>query len=122
MNDFQGDLFGRVPLDDLFAEEEEPYPQYERDHTIVERFWQFHERNPDVLRQLVELTERARIRGYEHWSINAAFELIRWQRGPTESFDGLKLNNDFRALYSRLVMYHRPEYRGFYRVRRRRTP
>jgi hypothetical protein len=42
--------------------------------TITDRFEHFHHENPHVLDELVGLCLKVKARGYERWSIKAAFE------------------------------------------------
>jgi hypothetical protein len=119
----QGDFFSDRPdLDAFFASDEEPYPYPNPERrAIVDRFWVFHEENPVVYEELLAVTRRVQDAGWAGWSVDAAYQVVRFSRITTRSADELKLNNDFRALYARLIMYRNPDLRGFFRIRRRRS-
>jgi hypothetical protein len=86
--------------------------------TIQERFTEFHELNPHVYRHLVRLT-RETLGGHKlKIGIAMLFEVLRWQYTiNTRSVDGFKLNNDFRALYARLIMLQEPDLTGVFELR-----
>lgn len=86
--------------------------------TLDERFLEFHEANPDVYAELVKLCRNVKSRGRERWSINAAFEVLRYSRLQTRG-DEFKLNNSHRALYARLIMENEPDLDGFFETRER---
>jgi hypothetical protein len=93
-------------------------PDYEHSSTLAERFAAFHEANPAVYDALRVLALRLRLLGVQKWSINGAFEVLRWQYVLQTRGDLYKLNNDFRAGYSRLLMEREPALAGFFEVRR----
>jgi hypothetical protein len=83
-------------------------------------FEKFHRENPQVYSEIVRLARLAKAKGREHWSINGIFEVLRWSRMVTHG-DDFKLNNDFRAVYARMVMRREPELEGFFEVRKRKA-
>lgn len=92
--------------------------------TIAERFATFHGDYPQVYRMLVGFARQMHRRGFEHYGIAAVFERARWEVHMTwgpDSEQGLKLNNDLKALYARLIMDENPDLEGFFRLRRLRA-
>lgn len=87
--------------------------------SMAKRFWAFHEANPTVYEELVRLAMKMRNRGRLQWSIDGLFEVLRWERAllVDKAEDDYKLNNNFRAFYSRLLMLHVPELRLFFDLR-----
>ncbi len=79
------------------------YPQ----PPIVERFDRFHQAHPEVYDELVRLARQAKTAGQKRLGIAMLYEVVRWNRtiaGLPEDGEPFKLNNDFRALYARLIM------------------
>jgi hypothetical protein len=77
---------------------------------IDQAFLSFHHANPHVYRTLVGLARKWKDAGHDRCSMNMLFEVLRWDEGlRTQSADGLKLNNNFRSRYSRLVAANHPD-------------
>ena len=78
----------------------------------------FHEKNPDVWKLFVHFTKQMIDKGYEHYSVNAIFERIRWEKDVGgDGVNSFKLNNNYTAFYSRRFMRMYPRYDGFFRTR-----
>lgn len=89
--------------------------------TIEQRFRGFHQQNPrvyDALRKLaVDLVQM----GHERVGMKMLFEVVRWQHAMRTTKDGgFKLNNDFTALYARLLMDREPALAGRFETREMR--
>lgn len=92
--------------------------------TIQARFLQFHRSNPQVYDLLVRFARTARGRGYQRFGIAAVWERMRWEAAMTwgeDAYTGLKLNNDYRSRYARLIMDQEPDLAGFFETRRLRA-
>ena len=87
--------------------------------TIDEAFWRFHEANPHIFRHIVRLCNEARDAGFDQWSINGIFEVLRWQTALRTDEEKPKLSNSYRALYARLVMETYPHLDGFFVTKER---
>lgn len=84
-------------------------------------FWQFHTDNPQIYHLLVRYAQEWK-RDHTHCAIAALFERVRWQIGvDTRSDDGLKLNNNHKAFYARLLELREPNLVGFFRMRQQRV-
>jgi hypothetical protein len=75
------------------------------DPTIADRFDAFHRENPRVYETLVRLArEWIQRTGRRKIGIATLFERTRWEIALATSDPEFKLNNNFRAFYSRLIM------------------
>lgn len=78
-----------------------------RKKSISQGFKDFHAAHPEVYVELVKLATKAKLRGRRKWGVKALFEVLRWQREfsdlPSDAED-FKLNNNYTALYARLIM------------------
>lgn len=89
--------------------------------TIDEQFYAFHQEHPEVYYQLVRLAREWRSHGHRKLGIATLFEKLRWEwhiAGLTDA-DGYKLNNNYRALYARLIMEREPDLDGLFETRTR---
>lgn len=77
----------------------------------------FHRRNPHVLREIAKVCLRIRRAGRAHWSVNAAFEVVRYNAEITTDHRTYRLNNNHRAFYARWLMRDVPELEGFFETR-----
>ena len=77
----------------------------------------FHQEHPHVLEQIAEVCLRVRRAGRAHWSINAAFEVVRYNATISKDGRTYKLNNNHRALFARWLMRDVPELAGFFSTR-----
>ena len=82
-------------------------------------FWAFHRSNPQVYMELRDLARRLRNAGRRRHGIAALFEVLRYNRALTTVGDDFELNNNYRALYARLLMKNEPELAGFFELRKR---
>jgi len=66
--------------------------------------------NGPIVCAVFDLADDMRARGHRHWSIRAAFHVVRWKTAMRENADsGFKLNNKWSKplaeLYNRSVGY-----------------
>lgn len=77
---------------------------------IDQAFVAFHHSNPHVYRALVGLAREWVRAGNGRCSMGMLFEVLRFDHGlRTASADGLKLNNNFRSRYARLIAANEPD-------------
>lgn len=88
--------------------------------SIEEAFWTFHNANPDVYRRLVKLARDLVARGHRTIGIGMLFEVLRWHHAMTtvDTESSFKLNNNYRALYARLIMVREADLDGKFNTRR----
>ena len=88
--------------------------------TIEEAFIRFHNAHPGVYGELAALSRRWLAQGKGRWSIDAAFQVLRWERRmaglPDPAFE-FKLNDHFRSRYARLLMEREPDLEELFEVR-----
>lgn len=78
---------------------------------------EFHRQNPHILRELATVCLQVRRAGRRRWSVNAAFEVVRYTAELATDHRTYKLNNNHRAFYARWLMRDYPELRGFFTTR-----
>ena len=84
-------------------------------------FRKFHTENPWVYDKLRSMALQLKRSGRDSYGIAALFEVLRYEHAiQTKSDDGLKLNNNYRALYARMLAQNEPELEEFFRMRLRR--
>lgn len=110
MQSAQLSLFDTRPLID---------PDYHDGMSIEERFQAFHEANPHVYHALRKMALDLRRRGFRRYGIKALFEVLRFNHAIQTNGDAYKLNNNYTALYARLLMEREPHLRGFFETRKR---
>lgn len=84
---------------------------------IVRDFLKFHKANPHVYEALKNMAYESKTRGHDLSGIGFLSEIYRWRGGPTVG-DEFKLNNNFCACYSRLIMKNEPRLRGMFQLRK----
>ena len=80
----------------------------------------FHQENPHVLREIARVCLTEARRGKKRWSINAAFEVVRYNHRIATTGEPYKLSNNHRAFYARWLMRDIPELDGFFVIKLRR--
>jgi hypothetical protein len=85
-------------------------------------FKQFHFEHPEVYTQLVSLARQWQRNGTAKLGIATLFEVLRWNSHLNPDKDGgYKLNNNYRALYARLIMEQEQDLNGLFEIRERTT-
>lgn len=84
--------------------------------TISDRFAAFDHEHPYIYRALERLTAEKLAQGAARIGLKAHFEALRW-RLPA----GVRLNNDFTALYARKLIEDHPQWGTAFELRRRRA-
>ncbi len=75
----------------------------------------YHKANPHIYEAFKEVTLKSIKKGFKHFSAEAVFNIVRWERSETAAqYDGFKVNNNYRSFYPRLFMKDYPEYNGFF--------
>lgn len=85
---------------------------------IEEAALKFHKENPHIIREIVQVCLRARKqKGWTHWGIKAAYEVVRYNGAMSTSGRTYKLNNNHTACYARWIMRDVPELANFFCTR-----
>lgn len=89
-----------------------------REQQIREQVRMYHRDNPEVWELFKSFTLELIYSGRKHYSANAIFERIRWEKDLGNGSEAaFKLNNNYRAFYARRFMASYPQYDGFFRTR-----
>lgn len=96
------------------------------DRGLVSRFIEFHEKNPVVYKKFVAYTKKIIQRGFERYSAWTIINVIRWEQDLETKGNSFRINNDFIALYARMLVNKNAWFKGFFNLRemkqsRRRT-
>jgi hypothetical protein len=86
--------------------------------SIEDDFADFHRDNPHVYANLLSMALALKGRGRQFYGIGALAEVLRFQRALLTTDPDYKINNNYRALYARMLMDQEPELRDFFRTRR----
>jgi hypothetical protein len=81
------------------------------------KFELFHAKNPHVYDILVDLARTWKANTGKRIGIAALYERARWQIAFSTTDVDLKLNNDYRAYYSRLIMQNEEDLAGLFNTR-----
>jgi hypothetical protein len=89
---------------------------------LEKAFWKFHDSHPGVYTKLVELARLWKSkRGVERLGIATLYEACRWTIAISGlDLCGIKLNNNHRAYYARLIMEREPDLVDFFQLRQQR--
>lgn len=86
-------------------------------------FWVFHGTHPEVYDTLVNLARRWKKRhNTRRIGIATVFETARYTIDIERDADGLKLNNNHRAYYARLIMDRESDLSHIFALRQQRIP
>jgi hypothetical protein len=92
------------------------------DDRIALQFEQFHNEHPWVYRRLKDLALAIRQTGRDHYGMKALFEVLRFEHAlESNKADGLKLNNNYTALYARKLGQEVPQLEHFFHYRERKA-
>ena len=89
-----------------------------REQEILEQVRNYHHYHPEVWELFKSFTLKLIDSGRKHYSANAIFERIRWEKDLGNGSEAaFKLNNNYRAFYARRFMSSYPQHEGFFRTR-----
>lgn len=86
-------------------------PSWATGDDIWDEWWQFHLDHPDVYGELIVRARRLLDRGCKRIGIGMLWEVLRYETlvGATSTEAPVRLNNDFRSRYARLLIDREPE-------------
>jgi hypothetical protein len=87
------------------------------DKELKKRFQSFHLENPDVYKLFEQYSLEVKHSGRKKYSAWTILQVIRWQKDLKTKGNLFKINNDFIALYARLLMEQNSELEGFFEIR-----
>lgn len=88
---------------------------------ITVAFQAFHREHPEVYDLVVQLTREAVRAGRQKVGMKMVWERARWDYYIRPSDDTFKLNNNYTALYARLIMKQEPDLKGVFELRARKV-
>ena len=92
------------------------------EETLDEKFFKYHEANPQVYSLFLGFVKKARSAGHKHYSIDAIMHQVRWHMNvETRDSEGFKMNNNYTSRYARLLVKLQPNLDGFFRNRKLKT-
>ncbi len=82
-------------------------------------FWEFHHENPKVYEALRRIALHLLERGHDHYGIKALCEIVRYEHAIETNDPTFRINNNYTALYARLLMRTEPRLAEFFEIRER---
>jgi hypothetical protein len=82
-----------------------------------EKFPEYHKDNPYIYEAFKKYTFESIERKFKNFSAEFVFNIIRWETAISGN-DTFKMNNNYKAFYSRMFMNEYPEYKGYFRTRK----
>lgn len=84
---------------------------------LQKAFDQYHAENPHVYELFRGFALQVIGAGYKKFGAASIFERARWEMNMKTAGDSFKLNNNYRAFYSRMFMVEFPQHDGFFETR-----
>ena len=83
----------------------------------LRQFKEFHEGNPHVYQRFRELAHQMKRSGRPRYSSKMIINVLRWEEDLKTTGDEFKINDRFQSIYGRLLIWHEPEFDGFFELR-----
>lgn len=87
------------------------------DRSLVLRFLSFHKKNPGIYRLFCDYSFRMKNLGRTRYSAWIVINRVRWEFDLGGNGETFKINNDFIALYARLMISDFPQFEDFFSLR-----
>lgn len=87
------------------------------DKNLLIKFKKYHLENPKVYEEFKSNAFEMRKTGKSKYSAWTIINKIRWDHDIKTTGDVFAINNDFIALYARLLIHHHPEFNVFFELR-----
>ena len=81
------------------------------------KFPKYHNENPHIYEAFKLYTFKSIDKKFNHFSAEFVFNIIRWETSIGGN-DLFKLNNNYKAFYSRMFMNEYPQHKGYFRTRK----
>lgn len=91
------------------------------DEGLLERFKIFHKANPFVYRKFREYALRIKLQGHKKYSAWTIINVIRWEEDLKTVGNAFQINNDFIAIYARLLIHNDSSFEKFFELRGMKT-
>lgn len=76
--------------------------------SYVQKFLEFHHENPEIYNEFVRTAREIR-KFQPQYSAGAIIEVIRWHRLMKGTGEAIKVKNEYRSLYARLLAQEQPD-------------
>lgn len=83
---------------------------------VLEKFKDFHSKNPHVYIEFKHLAKQMKIAGQKQYSAQAIVYRMRWNHDIATTGEPFKITNDFTSIYARLLVFHEPEFKDFFKM------
>lgn len=90
---------------------------FDSDKDLLQRFKEFHQKNPEVYRLFKLNAEKILLTGRKKYSAWTIIQVIRWEYDLKTQGDVFQINNDYIAIYARLLIYNDSKFKGFFELR-----
>jgi len=87
------------------------------DPLLVVRFWENHCARPEVFEEFRARAYEMKTAGRTKYSAWGIIQRIRWDHDIQRGTEPFKINNDYIAMYSRLLVHEESEFEGFFQHR-----
>lgn len=77
----------------------------------------FHKANPFVYKKFRQYADKIRKSGHKKYSAWTIINVIRWEEDLSTVESSFLINNDFIAIYARLLIFHDPSFEKFFELR-----
>jgi len=81
-------------------------------------FINYHKENPEIYEAFKTFSLQAISSGRKYFSAEMVVNRIRWYTQVESKNDVFKINNNYKAFYSRMFEKEFPQHKGFFRKRR----
>lgn len=86
----------------------------------LDAFRQYHRERPHIFRLFKQYAHQMRATGRTRYSAKSIIERIRWDHDIEHPEEEFKISNSFTSLYVRLLIWHEPNFRDFFVLKRLR--
>jgi len=87
------------------------------DEGLLNKFEKYHKENPQVFLGFKRLAIKMKRAGHSKYSHVSIIEALRWSI-DLKGGKPFKINNDFKALYARLMLHYWKNFDGFFSLRK----
>jgi len=92
------------------------------DSKLLSKFKAYHNANPHIFREFIRNAMEMKASGRTKSSAWLIINKIRWDHHiSTDGQETFKISNDYIALYPRLLIYNRPEFDGFFTLKKMKS-
>lgn len=93
----------------------------EADPRLLRRFAKYHAENPNVFAEFETYARRIAATGRQRYSAWVIIQVIRWDYDIRTTGEVFQINNDFIALYARLLITRVPWFASFLELRKMKS-